>query len=158
MTRPDIPMRSFDESLPMALLAARETAMQLFRPMLAAHELTEQQWRVLRALSASESPIEVGPLAERTTLLAPSLSRILTNLESRDLITREPVATDQRRANIALTPAGHDLVRRVAPSSEARYNLIEEQFGAARLHQLLRELHDLAALDIDPTETPIEAT
>jgi hypothetical protein len=43
-------MRKFDQSLPMALLRARETAMSFFRPMLHGHGLTEQQWRVIRVL------------------------------------------------------------------------------------------------------------
>ncbi len=36
------PLRSFDASLPMALLRARESAMRLFRPLLAEFDLTEQ--------------------------------------------------------------------------------------------------------------------
>ena len=38
-----IPMRPFQQSLPMALLGAREATMQRFRPMLAEFGLTEQQ-------------------------------------------------------------------------------------------------------------------
>ena len=147
----DIPMRPFGQSLPMALLEAREMAMQLFRPLLAAHDLTEQQWRVLRALAAAREAMEVGTLARRTSLLAPSLSRILTNLEGRGLVGRRTVEHDQRRATISLTDAGSRLVRRVAPESEETYSRIEEAFGADRLTRLIRELHDRAALDLpDP--------
>ncbi len=147
MTEPDVALRPFSQSLPLALLQAREAAMRLFRPLLADHQLTEQQWRVLRALAASERPYEVGELAEVTFLLAPSLSRILTNLESRRLVEREVAAHDQRRSLIALSPSGRALVRDVAPESEATYRLIEERFGTERLRRLLDELHDLAALD-----------
>ena len=143
-----LPMRPFEESLPMALLAARETMMRAFRPMLAEHDLTEQQWRVLRALTASDEPMEVASLAERTSLLAPSVSRILANLEQRSLIERRTASHDQRRALISLTAAGVQLVRRIAPHSEDTYALIEAQFGAARLTNLLAELHDLSALEI----------
>lgn len=141
-----VAMRPFSASLPMALLQAREAAMRLFRPMLADHDLTEQQWRVLRALNAEDHPLEVGVLAEHTFLLAPSLSRILANLEARSLVARTTAAHDQRRSLIALTPDGQALVGRVGPQSEALYNSIEEHFGAARLEQLLHELHDLARL------------
>ncbi len=147
MREPELALRPFSQSLPMALLQAREAAMRQFRPLLADHGLTEQQWRVLRALAAAERPYEVTELAEVTFLLAPSLSRILTNLEGRDLVDRTTVEHDQRRALIALSPAGLALVRDVAPGSEAAYRLIEERFGADRLRRLLDELHDLAALD-----------
>ncbi len=49
--RPHLPMRAFSSSLPMALLRAREAVMRRFRPGLRDHGVTEQQWRVLRALA-----------------------------------------------------------------------------------------------------------
>ena len=45
-------------SLPMALLRARELLMERFRPMLSAHGVTEQQWRVLRVLHESEGTLK----------------------------------------------------------------------------------------------------
>ena len=141
-------MRPFEESLPMALLGAREAAMQLFRPLLSKHDLTEQQWRVLRALTSTDEPLEVSQLAECTSLLAPSLTRIVANLESRNLITRTVAPHDQRRAIISLSPAGATLVAAIGPASEAQYARIEASFGAERLNALLNELRALRdALD-----------
>ncbi len=142
-------MRPFESSLPMALLQAREAAMRRFRPLLAEHDLTEQQWRVLRALTATDAPVDAGDLASRTFLLAPSLSRILANLEERGLIVRAVDPDDQRRALIALSERGGEQVRAIAPASEERYAAIEAAFGAERLARLLDELHDLAALDLE---------
>lgn len=68
-------LRSFNRSLPMALLRAREAVMRQFRPSLQSYGITEQQWRVLRALTTADM-IEVLELAKATYLLAPSLSRI----------------------------------------------------------------------------------
>lgn len=148
-----IAMRPFTESLPMALLKAREAAMRVFRPLLAEHGLTEQQWRVLRALAAAGDDLEVGVLAQHTFLLSPSLSRILVTLEGRSLISRATPDHDRRRSLISLTPGGRRLMARFAPRGEAAYAEIERQFGAARLHRLLNELHELAALDfIDLSE------
>ncbi len=149
------PMRPFNASLPMALLRARESAMRLFRPMLAEHDLTEQQWRVLRALTAfdgSDEAPDAGDLAARTFLLSPSLSRILTNLEDRKLIERYAHETDNRRSLVRLTDAGRDLVRAVAPESEQLYAVIESSFGTDRLRRLLHELDELARVDFLPDE------
>lgn len=74
-------------SLPIALLRARERLMSEFWPMLAGHDVTEQQWRVLKVVS-EESSIEFSVAAERTCLQAPSLSRIVATLESKKLIRR----------------------------------------------------------------------
>ena len=131
---PRLPMRDFAHSLPMALLKAREAVMAGFRPDLEAHDLTEQQWRVLRILT--EHPgITMGDLAERAALLRPSLSRIVGRLEERDL----------RRARLTMTMAGRRLVREIAPRSEQRYRDIEAAYGPDRLAELHRMLDDLAA-------------
>lgn len=142
-TAPAPPIRPFAESLPMALLQAREAAMRHFRPMLAEHELTEQQWRVLRALSADERALEVGEIADATFLLGPSLTRILSNLEKRDLVLRAAVQADARRASISLTAAGRRLVASVAPHSERIYAEIESTFGADELNRLITQLSAL---------------
>jgi len=139
-------MRPFNASLPMALLSAREVAMRFFRPLLADHDLTEQQWRVLRALSAADEPLDAGALAETTCLLPPSLSRILDHLEGIDFVTRGADPNDQRRALLSLSGAGRAKVREVAPESERRYAAIEAEFGSDRLQSLLDELHQFIAV------------
>ncbi len=128
--------------------------MRLFRPMLAEHDLTEQQWRVLRALVAAEEPIDAGELADRTFLLAPSLSRILANLEERGLIKRSVDPEDQRRALLSLSGPGAKQVDAIGPESERRYAQIEAEFGPDRLRSLLGELHEFARLvDSEPASS-----
>lgn len=148
-SQPETAMRSFDESLPMALLRAREATMLRFRPILADHGLTEQQWRVLRALTnidgaAADRSIDVGDVAEATFLLGPSLSRILSNLDGRKLISRTTDPDDQRRSIIKLTAKGRRLVEKIAPASEAEYAEIERLLGTGKLHSLLALLGDLS--------------
>src|SRR6201982_2692041 len=87
-----VPMRDFARSLPMSLLRAREAVMRQFRPSLRNHGLTEQQWRILRALTSVDE-IEVTELAHVAFLLGPSLSRILRDLEARPLIERKAAQT-----------------------------------------------------------------
>ena len=89
-------MRDFSRSLPMSLLRAREAVMRQFRPSLRDHGLTEQQWRILRALAAVDA-IEVTELARVAFLLGPSLSRMLRDLEARRLIERRTAKADLRR-------------------------------------------------------------
>ena len=137
-----LPMRPFSESLPMALLRSREAVMRLFRPGLRRHGVTEQQWRILRAL-AHAGPLEVTDLAEATFLLAPSLSRILPDLEKRQLISRRQVDTDLRRSVVSLEPKGLRLIGNHAPYSEQMYAQIARRVGPERIAQLLRLLEDL---------------
>ncbi len=104
-----VPMREFSRSLPMSLLRAREAVMRQFRPSLRRHDLTEQQWRILRALAAIDA-IEVTELANVAFLLGPSLSRILRDLEARRLIERRTAETDLRRGLVSISEKGLKLM------------------------------------------------
>lgn len=147
-----IPMRDFSRSLPMALLRAREAVMKQFRPSLRRHGLTEQQWRILRALSAVEA-IEVTELARVAFLLGPSLSRILRDLEARQLIDRRTAKDDLRRGVVSISQKGLKLIELVAPTSEAVYAAITQRYGA----QKLAELQDMLAV-LENSLATLEAT
>lgn len=135
-------MRSFRRSLPMQLMRAREAVMAHFRPHLAAHGLTEQQWRVIRALEES-GEFDIAALSEACCLHAASLSRILPNLESEGLILRRASKTDQRRIMVSLTPVGHKLFAEIAPESEAIYAALAREIGPERLEAAYRVLDEL---------------
>lgn len=135
-------MREFSRSLPMALLRAREAVMREFRPSLRDHDMTEQQWRVLRALSTGRE-MEVAELANATCLLGPSLSRILRDLEERGLVTRRVPETDLRRGFVSISPVGNALIARVGPISESIYATLTRRYGAARLKLLYEMLEQL---------------
>ncbi len=147
-----VAMREFSRSLPMALLRTREAVMRQFRPSLRDAGLTEQQWRILRALSAIEH-IEISELARETFLLGPSLSRILRDLEARRLIRRRSPQTDLRRGLVSITPAGLMLLNTVAPISEAIYAEITRRFGAERLEALHAMLQ---ALEGELRDMPVD--
>src|SRR5690606_29016261 len=51
-SRTHVRMREFSKSLPMSLLRAREAVMLRFRSSLRMFNITEQQWRILRALTS----------------------------------------------------------------------------------------------------------
>jgi homoprotocatechuate degradation regulator HpaR len=135
-------LRSFSRSLPMALLRARETVMRHFRPSLQAFDLTEQQWRVLRAL-ASQEEIDVTGLANVTFLLAPSLTRILRDLERRKIIRRRADPSDLRAALISLTARGRSLLDDVGVESERIYHALEARFGEPRMKALMSMLAEV---------------
>lgn len=149
-----VPMREFSRSLPMSLLRAREAVMRQFRPSLRNHGLTEQQWRILRALTAVDA-IEVTELARTAFLLGPSLSRILRDLEARHLIERRAAKADLRRGMVSISAKGLKLIEAVAPTSESIYAAITKLYGArklAELQDMLSALEDsLSGLEVAGT-------
>jgi homoprotocatechuate degradation regulator HpaR len=135
----------------MSLLRAREAVMRQFRPSLRNYGLTEQQWRILRALTAVDT-IEVTELARVAFLLGPSLSRILRDLEARELIERRTAEADLRRGVVSISVKGLKLIEAVAPTSEAIYAEITSRYGTRKLVELqdmLGELEQsLAGMDV----------
>ncbi len=138
-------LRDFQKNLPMALLRARESVMSHFRPILRDHNITEQQWRVVRALYGSDG-IEATALAEKTMLLMPSLTRILKSLEEQELVKRFAVEGDNRRKRIRLAEKGRNLYDGMSPLSEAEYKAIESQIGKKKLAELYVLLDNIGNL------------
>jgi homoprotocatechuate degradation regulator HpaR len=133
-------------SLPIALLRAREAVMTHFRPMLAEHDITEQQWRVIRIL-AETGMVDASEMADRAFILAPSLTRIIRSLEERGIITKAKDENDGRRVLLQITPAGLAIIDEVAPESRLIYDKLESRFGRERIDQLLDMLDELASFN-----------
>lgn len=98
-----------DRSLPIALIRARETVMAPIREMLSETGITEQQWRVLRVLSEGGT-LDATEVADRASLLLPSLTRIVRSLSDRGYVTRTRDHGDRRRQMLAITPTGQQVI------------------------------------------------
>ncbi|GBQ92359.1 transcriptional regulator [Acetobacter nitrogenifigens DSM 23921 = NBRC 105050] len=131
------------KAMPIALLRAREALMSRFRPMLAEHDFTSQQWRVIRLLN-EHSTLDAAQLAEKAFILPPSLTRILANLETRDLVTRVQSSSDRRRYLFTLTAPGEEAFRKISPDRIKVYKEIEAYFGKEKINLLLGLLDELA--------------
>jgi homoprotocatechuate degradation regulator HpaR len=127
----------------MALLRAREAVMPRFRPLLAEHGVTEQQWRVIRILGDS-GPLDATELARRCVILMPSLTRIIRALAERKLVTRKPDATDGRRVVLDVTPEARTLIVSMLPEINSVYARLEREFGKQQLERTLDLLERLA--------------
>lgn len=118
--------------------------MERFRPSLREHDLTDQQWRVLRALF-DHGQKDLGELAELCCLLKPSLTRIVRSMEKRQLLIKQADAKDQRRTIVSITSGGRDLIAIVGPFSEQVYQEIATEFGQSELEDLYQKLDALMA-------------
>ena len=141
-------MRKFDDSLPLKLLKARETALNFFRPILQEISLTEQQWRIIRALNEFGA-LESKQLAERCCILSPSLTGIIKRLEQQNFIQRQKSNEDQRRILLSLTDHAKKVFDEVSPRFEQRYSKITEQFGEEKMQELKELLTLMAKIEPD---------
>ena len=131
------------KSLPIAMLRAREAIMLSFRPVLAKHGFTEQQWGVLRVLG-EKGPADAGQVAFEACILAPSLSRIIGKLEKDKYISRFIDAKDGRRINLSLTSLGKETLQKIVPEIGIIYNSLEKSYGEEKLTTLLELLSEIS--------------
>ncbi|MDE1131713.1 MAG: homoprotocatechuate degradation operon regulator HpaR [Ascidiaceihabitans sp.] len=127
---------STSRSLPIALIRAREGVMAPIREMLSETGITEQQWRVLRVLS-EHGLLDTTTLAERSSLLFPSLTRIAASMRDKGLITQTRDEIDRRRQLIEITAAGQKIIDDRTSQSTQIVDDIKTKLGTDNYETLL---------------------
>ena len=140
-------LRTHRRHLALELLATRERFMLHFRPILAGQNITEQQWRIVRALAAA-GEMAPGEITQRCVILKPSLTGILARMEELGWVARLGDAADQRRSVVRLTASGKALHKKISREVEAAHTAIVTALGTDELDALHSALDRFnAALD-----------
>lgn len=143
-------------NLPYLFLKARESLMEHFRPIMNHFGLTEQQWRVLRALD-EQGQMEPREICLMCKFSSPSMAGILARMEEVDLITRSRIKGDQRRVLIHLSERGGNILGQIAPLIDLQYSYLEQTCGKqifADLFKHLDEFTELAKKPVKRVELP----
>jgi len=142
-----MPSKIAYRNLPQLFLKAREELLRHFRPIISHFGLTEQQWRILRTLSESD-PLEPREICELCHILSPSLTGVLSRMETMGLVTRTRIPEDQRRVIVCLTPKSEQLVAELGPLIMSQYQIIEKAFGPDLISQLYEVMDKVIAAEI----------
>ncbi|WP_026957470.1 homoprotocatechuate degradation operon regulator HpaR [Aliagarivorans taiwanensis] len=143
-------MRKFNDSLPLKLLRTRDKLMGYFRPLFLQYELTEQQWRVLRALYEYKE-LEPSQLAEYCNILTPSMTGILNRLEQAGHIYKRKGSEDRRRFVVGMTAPARDLFDDLSPEVEKCYDKMRADIDNDKVDEL-SELLDQVLERLDSLE------
>jgi homoprotocatechuate degradation regulator HpaR len=146
-----LPYRITHRNLPQLFLKARDALMAHFRPVLNHFGVTEQQWRILRALD-EHGQLEPRELCELCQILSPSMAGVLARMEELGLVERQRVAADARRVQVRLGEKGDRLIDEIAPLIERQYRLMEETWGKEVVDDLTDALEGFIAAQA--TEVP----
>lgn len=113
---------------------------ELEEDLFAQFEINSQQYNVLRLLKAAQ-PGGMATLAigERLVSRAPDITRLLDRLEARAWVQRVRPAEDRRQVLACITPAGIELLQRIAEPLQACH---QRQLG----HLAEEEVAQLTAL------------
>ena len=119
-----------------------------FVPLLREHDLTHQQYNVLRVLRDGEPRGQAcQALAERLIYRVPDITRLVDRLGSRGLVERARIEADRRVVLVRLTAKGADLLARLDRP-------IDDVHRGQLAHLTRRELNELNRLLLKARAAP----
>ena len=141
---PKAPTLALDDYLPYLVNRVGVRLVATFAPAAAEHGLSVPMWRVLAVLAQHGAQRQID-LAQRTSIDASTLSRLIKTVQALGYVTRTRSRPSGREVAVALTPRGQAVVRGLIPialdceESAARDLTARER---ASLKALLRRVHD----------------
>ena len=137
-------MPKFLDSLPIILSRTLDGVMPVYRALFQEHAITDQQWRVMRALW-EQKHLTSKQISEITLLPSPSLVGILDRLEKKGFVGRLRSIEDRRLVYIVPTQAGRKLQELMLPKIEQIHDRFMHQVTPdewAELNRILDKLNE----------------
>ncbi|WP_293451005.1 MarR family transcriptional regulator [Planktotalea sp.] len=138
------------------LAAASDGASAQFHAKVRSQGLRVPEWRVLACLHDRDGAM-ITQLARIALVEQSRLTRIIVQMEERELLIRQSDPDDGRRVRVFLTPAGRALTNQLVPQAQAHEQALLERLShmggteldAAELKPMLRAL--MKTLEQDAT-------
>ena len=134
---------------------------EVFSRRLAEHDLTLPMYRVMAALR-ERGDQRLSDLAEETSVEISTLSRLVSTMAARQLVSRDRAADNARTVQINLTDLGRLLLDQLIPLAIQHEAVALRGFepeAAARLkHDLRRIFENLAEFEIEVIDKKIDDT
>jgi DNA-binding MarR family transcriptional regulator len=124
----------------------RATALVIegLEPTVVAQGFTFTQWVVMMHLRDGLAPT-AKDICIQLRHDSGAVTRILDQLEARELLTRERSVDDRREVKLRLTPAGHKMVESLIPLVVDKLNFALRDFSAGEVTELTRLLNKFIA-------------
>ena len=150
-------MPKFLDSLPMILSRTLDGVMPVYRALFQEHAITDQQWRVMRALW-EQKHLTSKQISEITLLPSPSLVGILDRLEKKGFVGRLRSIEDRRLVYIVPTQAGRKLQELMLPKIEQIHDRFMHQVTPdewGELNRILDKLNKYKTTSVIASENEI---
>jgi DNA-binding MarR family transcriptional regulator len=137
------PFRSRSQEATVALMRTVHLLRRQADAVVAAENITLQQFNVLRILRGARAPLPTMEISDRMIEQAPGITRLICTLEQRGYVKREQWAGDRRQVLCQITAAG----LRVLDRLEEPMNKLDDQttgnFAPEQVEALLRMLGEI---------------
>lgn len=139
--RQNKPFRSDTHEALLTLLMTTEKLHRPYEELLSQHDLTAQQFNVLRILrGAGKEGIPTLDIAERMVQRTPGVTRLIDRLEKKGLVTRERSPEDRRQVWCFVSREGIALLRRLDGPIEALDDQALDPLSGDEVRRLIRLL------------------
>ena len=132
---------------------AQQIATALFLEETAAFDVTPPQYAALVAISHYPG-IDQRSLANAIAIDRSTIGDLVTRLEMRGLLARAP-GDDRRTKSLSITPAGSDLIERIAPHVAHAQERILYGLGQAERNAFLTMLSHLVEIHNETSRAPL---
>lgn len=131
----------------MMLHRTLDTIIPRYRVVFNQHNISEQQWRILRVLW-EENHCTTAQLSSKSLLPAPSMVGIIDRMVAKGLIVRERSEDDRRKIYVLLTPQGKRLQAQIAPQIDEVYESIVSQCDNEAWQTMITTLQQVIESDV----------
>jgi len=132
---------------------AQQIAVALFLEETGAFDVTPPQYAALVAI-AHYPGLDQRSLANAIAIDRSTIGDLVTRLELRGLVARAP-GDDRRTKSLTITPAGSDLIERIAPHVARAQERILFGLGAAERQAFLGMLSRLVEIHNETSRAPL---
>ena len=138
------PIPSAASTALVAIFRAADSLRRYLNQRLAPHDLTLQQYNVLRILRGAGGELPTMEIRERMMEHSPGITRIVDTLVAKGLLERRPEAGDRRRVLCCLTDEGAEKLTGLDSLMNAADLMALAPLSRVRLDELGRDLQAIA--------------
>ena len=119
------PFESLEQEAMLSILRTSDLLENRLARLLREHELTPSQYNAMRIMRGENQPMPCLEVAERMIQVAPAITRVVDQLVSRKLITKEQSSQDRRVFLVALSSTGARLLKKLdGPIAQLHVSLL----------------------------------
>lgn len=134
------PFESLEQEAMLAILRTSDLLENRLARLLREFNLTPSQYNAMRIMRGEGKPMPCLEVAQRMIQVAPAITRVVDQLQTRDLIVKQQSSTDRRVHLVTVTSLGLELLSKLDEPIQTLHRSLLGEVAAEDLQALNRIL------------------